>query len=177
MPGKSGLDFCHDVHRYSDLPIIMLTAVNDEKTVVKAIHEFAEDYVSKPFRPKELAARVVRVLKRRGDHSYAAVRVVVIDENLSIDFANCRATLGDDLVNLTAMETKILYILVRRAGRAVPTSYLLQRLWPDGDIFEDALRVHVHRLRQKIERDPANPSFLHTERGVGYTFTTPVSIN
>lgn len=175
MPGRDGLELCREVHRYSDLPIIMLTAVDDEKTAVRAIQDFAEDYVTKPFRPLELAARVSRVLNRIGDFSYAAARELVIDDELTLDFAECRATLRGDLVPLTATETKILHILVRRAGRAVPTSYMLRRLWPGGDVFEDTLRVHVHRLRHKIEPEPSHPTYLLTERGVGYCFRPPAS--
>lgn len=173
MPGRSGLEFCREVHRYSDLPIIMLTAVDDESTTVVAIRDFAEDYVTKPFRPRELAARATRVIRRMSDFSYAAARELVVDDDLSIDFANCRATLDGDRVRLTTTEAKILHILVRGAGKPVRTSYLLRRLWPEGNVFEDSLRVHVHRLRRKIEPEPRRPVYLLTERGVGYSFRVP----
>ena len=170
MPGRNGIELCQEIHRFSDLPIIMLTAVDDENTVVETIQQFAEDYVTKPFRPAELAARAIRVHSRRGDESYGAGRELRIDEDLSVDFTRCLARRDGEEVHLTATETKILYILVRRAGRPVTTSYLLGRLWPQGDVFEDTLRVHVHRLRQKLEPDSSEPIYLRTERGVGYSF-------
>lgn len=170
MPGRSGIELCQEIHRYSDLPIIMLTAVDDEETVVEAIQQFAEDYVTKPFRPAELAARALRVHSRRSDEGYGAGRELRIDDDLSVDFTQCLAIRDGEEVHLTATETKILYILVRRAGRPVTTSYLLDRIWPQGDVFEDTLRVHMHRLRQKLEPDSSSPIYLHTERGVGYSF-------
>jgi DNA-binding response OmpR family regulator len=168
LPGRSGLELCREIHGYSDLPVIMLTALDDERTAVDSIRSFAEDYVTKPFRPRELAARAARVLRRRDDFSYAGAGEVVLDALLSIDLADRRATLRGERVPLTATETKILDILVRRRGRPVRTAYLLHRLWPQGNVFEDTLRVHVHRLRRKIEPEPGQPAYLLTERGVGY---------
>jgi len=171
MPGISGLELCQSIHTYADLPIIMLTAVNEEETVVRSIKSFAEDYINKPFRPRELVARVQRVLRRVGDLSYGAGLLTEVDDHLSIDFAHQRAILDGQEVCLTATETKLLYVLVRSTGRFVTTAFILRRLWPMEERFEDALRVHVHRLRRKIEPDPREPRYIVTERGVGYCFT------
>jgi len=170
MPGMDGLEFCRRVQKFSDLPVILLTSVDDEDTVVHSIEELAEDYITKPFNPRELAARVKRVLRRFGDFSYALAPKTVIDDQLAVDFAHQSAEVAKGTVDLTPTETKLLYILIRSAHRPVSTQYLLSRLWPMEEVFEDALRVHIHRLRHKIEPNPSNPRYLVTQRGVGYAF-------
>ncbi len=170
MPGASGLDFCREVQRFSDLPVILLTAVHDDEVVVRSIEELAEDYVKKPFNPRELSARVKRVLRRIGDFAFAAAPVTRIDPGLAIDFAHQTALVEDRTVPLTPIESKLLHILTRSARRTVRTDYLLRRVWPLEEVFEDTLRVHIHRLRQKIEPVPAEPKYLLTQRGAGYSF-------
>ena len=174
MPGMSGLDFSREVQRFSDLPVILLTAVHDDEIVVRSIEELAEDYVKKPFNPRELSARVKRVLRRIGDFAFASAPITHIDPSLSIDFAHQTALVSDRLVPLTPIESKLLHILTRSARRTVRTDYLLRRVWPLEEVFEDTLRVHIHRLRQKIEPVPAEPKYLLTQRGMGYSFL-PVS--
>jgi DNA-binding response OmpR family regulator len=168
MPGIDGFELCRIVHRYSDLPIIMLTAVDEEETVIHGIEHFAEDYIIKPFSPRELVARVKRVLRRVGNFSYTLGPIVHVDEQLSLDFAHQQATVRGQSVSLTPTETKLMYILMRNAGRIVTTGFLLRRLWPTEEVFEDTLRVHVHNLRRKIEADPKRPYYIVTERTLGY---------
>lgn len=170
MPGMSGFDFCQTVQQYTDLPVIMLTAIDEEETVIRGIQHFAEDYVTKPFSPRELVARVERVLRRIGDYGYALKPVITVDEQLAVDFTHQRVTVDGQSRDLTPTETKILYILMRNAGRTVTTDFLLRRLWPFEEVFEDTLRVHVHRLRQKVEPAPSQPRYVITERGLGYSF-------
>lgn len=170
MPGTDGLELARKVQKYSDLPVIMLTAVNEEDTVVKAIEEVAEDYVTKPFVPKVLAARVKRVMRRMGDFAFRLDALTVIDDRLAINFADKKALIDEKPVPLTPTETKLLHILIRSARRTVSTDYLLGRLWPLDEVFEDTLRVHVHRLRQKIEPHSSSPQYLITQRGIGYSF-------
>ena len=170
LPGIDGIEWARKIQKYSDLPVIMLTAVNEEGTVVRAIEEVAEDYVTKPFTPKVLAARVKRVIRRMGDFAFRLEALTVIDDRLAINFADKSALIDDKSVNLTPTETKLLHILIRSARRTVTTDYLLGRLWPLDEVFEDTLRVHVHRLRQKIEPDAASPRYLITQRGIGYSF-------
>jgi DNA-binding response OmpR family regulator len=170
MPGLNGFEFCEAVQEFSDLPVIMLTAVDDEDTVIRGIERFAEDYIIKPFSPRELLARVQRVLRRIGDFAYTIEPVTQVDGRLGVDFAHQRAVVDGQSVDLTPTETKILYILMRNAGRTVTTDFLLRRLWPLEEVFEDTLRVHVHRLRQKIEGNPRQPRYVVTERGLGYRF-------
>ena len=170
MPGTDGIELARKLQKFSDLPVIMLTAIDEETTVVKTIEEVAEDYVTKPFKPKELAARVKRVIRRMGDFAFRLESLTVIDDRLAVDFAAKKALIDEKPVSLTPTETKILHILIRSARRTVTTEYLLARLWPLDEVFEDTLRVHVHRLRQKIEPNASKPHYLITQRGVGYSF-------
>lgn len=170
MPGMDGFEFCRTVQKFTDLPVILLTAVDEEETVVRGIEQFAEDYVTKPFSPRELVVRVQRVLRRIGDFGYALDPVIKVDEHLSVDLAHQQAIVDGQLVSLTPTETKLLYILMRNASRPVTTDFLLRRLWPFEEVFEDTLRVHIHRLRQKVELSPSRPRYVITERGLGYSF-------
>lgn len=170
MPEMDGFELCEALQQFSDLPVIMLTAVDEEETVIHGIEHFAEDYITKPFSPRELLARVQRVLRRIGDFAYTIGAVMQVDDRLAVDIAHQQAIVEGQPVDLTPTETKLLYILMRNAGRTVTIDFLLRRLWPMEEMFEDTLRVHVHRLRQKIEVDPRNPSHIITERGTGYKF-------
>ncbi len=170
MPGMNGFQFCETVQEFSDLPVVLLTAVDDEETIIRGIERFAEDYVVKPFSPRELLARVQRVLRRIGDFAYTLDPVTRVDDRLGVDFAHQQAIVEGQRIDLTPTETKLLYILMRNADRTVTTDFLLRRLWPLEEVFEDTLRVHVHRLRQKIETDPRKPRYVVTERGLGYRF-------
>ncbi len=170
MPGMSGLELCRRIHEFIDLPIIMVTAVDEPKTVVDAIERFAEDYLTKPVNEKELVARVRRLLRRIGDFSYTLEPRVRVDERLEIEFARQQAILDGQAVALTPTETKLLYILMRNAGRTVRTDFMLRRLWPLEEVFEDSLRSHIYRLRQKIELSPKRPRYVVTQRGLGYRF-------
>lgn len=170
MPIMSGFEFCHAVREFSDMPIIMLTAANTEETIIRGLEQYAEDYIIKPFNPSELVARVKRVLRRVDDYSYTNESTTRIDDNLMVDFPKREALVNGNPVSLTPTESKLLYILVRNAGRIVTTEFLLNRIWPMQDAQEDRLHVHVHRLRRKIETNPNEPSYIVAERGTGYRF-------
>jgi len=144
--------------------------VADEPTVVNALDTVAEDYVLKPFRPAELVARARRVLRRIGNFSFTLAAETPVDDRLAVDFVRQVAKVEGNSVPLTPTETKILHILMRSSPRTVDTGYLLRRVWPMEEVFEDTLRVHVHRVRQKIEPDPAKPRYVLTHRGQGYSF-------
>lgn len=171
-PGMSGFEFCHTIHQYSDLPVIMLTAVNEEQTILEGLEEHAEDYIIKPFSGGELVARVRRLLQRVGDFPFALAAVMRVDDRLQINFPQREAIVDGDPVSLTPTETKLLYILMRSAGQTVTTEFILRRLWPGETAFEDRLHVHLHRLRRKIEDsdDNAQPRYIVSERGTGYVF-------
>lgn len=170
MPGMDGFELCQALQQYADLPIVFLTAIDEEETVVKGIEQYAEDYITKPFSPRELVSRVRRILSRVQNFAYALEQLVQIDERLRVNFTNRELLVEDEPISLTPIETKLLYILIQNAGQIVLTDFLLQRLWPREDVFADTLRVHVHRLRHKIEQTPSDPKYILTERGKGYSF-------
>ncbi len=170
MPGMDGFEFCQRVQSFSDVPVILLTAVDQEETVIRGIEHFAEDYVTKPFSPRELVARVQRVLRRMGDYNYTLAPIVEVDKMLSVDFVHQHVIIKGEEVALTPTETKLLYILLRNAGHTVTNDFLLRRIWPLDEVFEDTLRVHIHRLRGKL-RKPTGKSYIETKRGIGYAFS------
>ncbi|HRJ43215.1 MAG: response regulator transcription factor [Caldilineaceae bacterium] len=170
MPEMDGFEFCRTVQQYADLPVILLTAMDQEEMVIQGIEHFAEDYVTKPFSPRELVARVGRVLRRMGDFAYTLDPIAKVDQRLSVDFVHQQVILNGETISLTPTETKILFILMRNAGRTVTNDFLLRRIWPLDEIFEDTLRVHIHRLRQKIEAKGGEARYIATERGIGYRF-------
>lgn len=173
MPfGMDGLEFCSQVHTFSDLPIIMLTAVENESTIIQAIETCAEDYVTKPFTPGELIARVRRILRRTGTFPFPLMTLTRIDANLSIDFAGSQAVVSGRPVSLTPTETKLLYLFIRSAGKPLNTDYLLRRLWPHDTSHYERLRVYVHRLRSKLKSGSEQPKYIRSVRGVGYVFET-----
>lgn len=173
MPGMSGLELCRELLKVSDLPIIMLSAVDEGAVIVNTIENVAEDYLTKPFNPDELAARARRVLRRLGDFAFAAGPQIDIDDHLALRLPHREAVVDGLPVPLTPTESKILHILLRNSPRTVRSDYLLQRAWPLEEVYQDTLRVHIHRLRQKIEPDPASPRYLLTHRGLGYSFQRP----
>ncbi|MBX3002296.1 MAG: response regulator transcription factor [Caldilineaceae bacterium] len=173
MPGMDGFELCQRIQTFSDLPVILLTAMNQEETVIRGIEHFAEDYITKPFSPNELVVRVRRVLRRIADFGYTGQLVTHVDEHLSIDFVHKRAFLDGTEIPLTPIETKILFILMQNAGHIVTHDFLLKRIWPQDEIYEDTLRTHIHRLRSKIERNLSAPHYVLTARGIGYTFFIP----
>ncbi|MCB9127778.1 MAG: response regulator transcription factor [Ardenticatenales bacterium] len=175
MPGMDGFELAEEVQGYSDLPIIFLTAVDDESAIVQGLELYAEDYITKPFSPRELIARVGRVLRRIGDFGYRLGALTRIDDHLTVDFAHQQISVGGEWVSMGPKEVKLLYILMRNAGRTVTSNFLLRRLWPMEEVFEDTLRVHVHRLRRKIEPQSGEHYYIQTERGVGYRFINPPS--
>ncbi|MEM7115882.1 MAG: response regulator transcription factor [Chloroflexota bacterium] len=175
-PGMSGFEFCRSVHQYSDIPIIMLTAVNEEATVVEGLEQHAEDYIVKPFNPGELVARVRRVLRRMGDFAYTLAPETRVDQRLTIDFPNRKAIVHGKKISLTPTETKLLYILMRNAGHTVTTEFILRRLWPLEPAYEDRLHVHMHRLRRKIEdKKDKSVRYIVSERGAGYIFQSAMN--
>jgi DNA-binding response OmpR family regulator len=150
----------------------MLTGVDSEDTIVEGINSYAEDYITKPFNPRELAARVRRVLRRFGDvQATNSSAEVVVDDNLKINFGQHWAEVRGARQELTPTESKLLHMLIRHAGQVLTTDSLLARVWsPDEEVYVEGLRVHIRRLREKIEPDPGKPTYILTERGVGYRF-------
>jgi len=172
LPETSGVELARSLKAYSDVPIVMLTAVSDSKTIVSTLNEFAEDYVTKPVLLPVLVARVRRVLARIRDSDCVKGPSIRIDHRLVVELARHRVIVDGREESLTPTESKLLHILLRDSGRTVRSEFLLRRLWPLEEVFEDTLRVHVYRLRKKIEEDPRNPTYIATVRGDGYCFTS-----
>ena len=167
MPKMTGIELGQEIKTFSDLPIMMLTANNEPETVASAIEQFAEDYIIKPAAPKELRARVARILNRYGRFAYRLGPWTNIDEQLKVDFVSRRVMKAGTIISLTPRETKLLWILMNNAGQIVTNEILLQRLAHD-PIPLDHLWGYVYRLRKKI--DSPQTSYIQTIRGKGYQF-------
>ncbi|MEP7287109.1 MAG: response regulator transcription factor [Chloroflexota bacterium] len=175
LPGMDGFALSERIKRMGDVPIIVLSGNDKEEAKIQGIQQFADDYITKPFNPKEVVARIERILSRITDYSYAQGRVVTIDEHLSIDFANNRVVMEGREITLTPIETNLLMILLRNKGQVVSPNTLIARVWPNEEVYEDRLRVHMHRLRRKLHgaAETDQQQYIYTERGVGYSFHVP----
>lgn len=165
LPGKSGIDICREIRAESGVPIIMLTAKSDTVDVVLGLESGADDYVPKPFKPRELIARV-RARLRRNDN--AAPGIVEIGD-LEIDVTGHRVTRDGEMIPLTPLEFDVLVTLARAPGQVFTREVLLEDVWGYRHAADTRLvNVHIQRLRAKVERDPENPQIVLTIRGVGY---------
>ncbi len=170
LPTMHGFDVAERVKKMGDVPIIILTADNEEESVVRGISEYAEDYVIKPLKPREVAARVKRVLSRISDYSYAAEPTMRVTDKFLIDFVNSALIIDGIRISLTPIETRLLSVLVKNSGHIVSTEQLFNRVWPNDVAYEETLRVHMARLRRKMG---PYAGCIRTERGVGYIFECP----
>jgi two-component system KDP operon response regulator KdpE len=171
LPDGSGVDVCSDVRGWSGLPIVVLSAVGDEREKVRALDAGADDYITKPFGGDELLARLRAVLRRSADEN--AEPQLAVGE-LKIDFAARTVSRGSGEVHLTRLEFDLLAALARNLGKLVTHRQLLREVWGPG--YEEEthyLRVHVAHIRAKIEPEPANHRYLITEPGVGYRLRGP----
>jgi DNA-binding response OmpR family regulator len=171
LPTTHGFELSGRIKSMADVPIVFITATSDTETVVQGLRNYAEDFIVKPFELRELEARIQVVLARMPSLDYANSPIIPIDDNLSIDFAHNRIVLNNTATSLTPTESKLLSILIRRAGEVVENRQLIARAWPSEEVYEDTLRVHMHRLRRKLETDSHHPHYIRTERGTGYMFT------
>lgn len=173
LPSMHGFVLSERIKRMGDVPIIIITGDDSLEAVVYGLKKYAEDYITKPFNVEEVAARVQRVLSRFADYSYAQAPVMVIDKHLSIDFPRSRIMLDGQPAPLTPIETNLLYILVRNQGHIVSPEMLMARVWPNDEVYPETLRVHMHRLRRKLQTGSSKRQYIRTERGVGYSFSVP----
>jgi two-component system response regulator RegX3 len=170
LPGLSGTEVCRQLRSRSSVPIIMLTAKDTEVDKVVGLELGADDYVTKPYSKAELIARIRAVLRRQGESSSMQEGVITAGP-VRIDVERHQVNINDELVSLPLKEFELLEFLVRNSGRVLTRSQLIDRVW-GSDYFGDTktLDVHVKRLRAKIEKDPANPVYIQTIRGLGYKF-------
>lgn len=175
MPGMDGFELCRRVKHIADLPIIVLSAVDASEAKVSALELYAEDYVTKPFDPDELVARIQRVLRRA---PAGRTQISLDGGEVEVDLATRRVTTPTGTHQLTPTEARLLQVLAASVDRIVPTDELLDRVWTDADGADPSyLWVTVRRLRRKLEADPDRPRYLLTERGIGYRLAsgTPVA--
>jgi len=174
MPGKNGFEVLSEIRRISDVPVIMLTARSEEIDQVRGLEAGADDYVVKPFSHLALLARVKAVLRRAELPPPVRALPDFIAGDLAINFQNHQVMLKGEPVKLTPVEYKLLYHLVRNAGRLMPHQALLDRVWgAEYGATPDYLKVFISRLRAKIEPDASVPRFIENERGLGYRFVRP----
>ena len=169
LPGTGGLELCRWIRGSSDLPVIMLTARGEEADRIVGLELGADDYVTKPFSPRELTARVRSVLRRAGASAEPAD--VIRFDDVVVDSASRVVTKGGADVTLTAREFDLLWFLGSNPRRVFSRNQIMDRVWGHSPALDSGtVTVHVRRLREKLEPDPANPTRIHTVWGVGYRF-------
>lgn len=167
LPDGSGYDICKTVKEQGDYPVIFLTAYDDEANVVMGFDFGADDYISKPFRLKELLARIKSVLRR---YSKETADGIINIQNIRVNTNEARVFKNDEEVILTAMEYRLLLTMLNNRGIVLTRNRLLEDIWDvEGDFVNDnTLTVYIKRLRNKIEDNPAEPKIIKTVRGMGY---------
>ena len=173
MPGLDGYETLQILREISQVPVIMLTAKGEEEDRIRGLELGADDYVTKPFSPRELMSRVKAVLRRTEGSSSggSGEDIIQVDDRLKLDFGKREVWVDGELIKLRPTEYRLLYHLVQNAGWVMTYDQLLTKVW--GYEYRDEthyVRLYINYLRQKIEKDPSNPEYILTERGVGYRF-------
>jgi len=171
MPDIDGFEVLQLIRETSQVPVIMLTAKGEEDDRVRGLELGADDYITKPFSPREMVSRVKAVLRRTDQSAATEDGLIEVDEHLKIDFGRREVWLDGELIKLRPTEYRLLYHLVQNAGWVLTYDQILAKVW--GYEYRDEphyVRLYVNYLRQKLEKDPANPKYILTERGVGYRF-------
>ena len=171
MPGLDGFETLSRLRDFSAVPVIILTAKDEEDDRIKGLELGADDYIGKPFSHRELVSRIRAVMRRHYVTPTVAISTTKIDERLTVDFDRREVLVNGERISLRPTEYRLLYHLVQNAGFVMPHETLLAKVW--GPEYRDEshyLRLYVTYLRQKIEQDPSNPKYILTERGVGYRF-------
>ena len=171
LPDMDGFEVLETIREITTVPVIMLTAKGEEDDRVRGLKNGADDYVVKPFSPRELVSRIEAVLRRTEGATGSMHGLLEIDKRLMIDFDRREIRLEGKLVKLRPTEYRLLFHLVQNAGWVVTHEQLLQNVWgPEYHAEPHYVRLYVNYLRQKLEKDPADPKYILTERGVGYRF-------
>jgi DNA-binding response OmpR family regulator len=171
MPDLDGFEVLKRIRDQSSVPVIMLTAKGEEDDRVHGLELGADDYITKPFSPRELVSRVRAVLRRTETESNVTSGIIEVDDRLKLDFNRREIWINDQIVQLRPTEYRLLYHLVQNAGWVITHEQLLTKVW--GYEYRDEphyVRLYINYLRKKLEEDPANPKYILTERGVGYRF-------
>jgi two-component system KDP operon response regulator KdpE len=171
MPDMDGFTTLKRLREVSNVPVIMLTVRNEESDRIRGLEIGADDYLAKPFSSRELLTRVKALLRRTYMPARPQKTRIVVDDDLTIDFARHEVLVRGSKVSMRPTEYRLLYHLVTNAGRLMTHQALLSKVW--GAEYRDEgqyLRLYINYLRQKLERDPAHPRYIFTERGMGYRF-------
>lgn len=171
MPDIDGFKVLEKIREVSTIPVIMLTAKGEEDDRVRGLELGADDYITKPFSPRELVSRIKAVLRRTKTFQEDQEEVIEVDDRLTIDFSRREVWVEGEKVDLRPTEYRLLYHLVQNAGWVNTHEQLLTKVW--GFEYQDEphyVRLYVNYLRKKLEEDPSNPQYILTERGVGYRF-------
>lgn len=175
LPEIDGWEVCRRLRSFSDVPVLMLTAREEEIDRVLGLTLGADDYVVKPFSPRELLERV-KAIMRRARPAQAEKSKILSQAGLVLDAEKLKVTLHGKALSLTSFEYKLLYTLMRSPGRVFSRSELLDKFYQHGEVVVDrVIDVHIGKLRQKIEQDPAEPQYIETVRGFGYRFSENVT--
>ena len=168
LPDGSGYDLCELVKKQQDIPVIFLTAVDDEVNVVMGLDMGADDYITKPFRIRELISRIKSVLRRY--HRQSPSKKTIEIQNVQINISEGKVYKDNKEVLLTALEYRLFLIFANHIGQVLTRDQLLDRIWDVGGDFvnDNTLTVYIKRLREKLEDDPQNPTLIKTIRGLGY---------
>lgn len=178
LPKIDGWDVCRELRRRSDVPVLMLTARGEEIDRVSGLTMGADDYMVKPFSPRELTARVKAILRRTGQTpSRGRDKDMLVHKDMVMDLTKRRLMIDRRQVPLTPHEYALLKALMSSPGKAFTRDELLDRIYPAGDatVIDRVVDVHIGKLRQKIEKDPSHPRHILTARGIGYRFVDSVS--
>lgn len=173
MPDMNGYTVCQHIREFSEVPIIMVTAMGDDKQKVEGLDTGADDYVTKPFSASELAARVRAILRRTGSQERQSNSLFRF-KDLVIDYASNRVSIQDQELILTSTEYRLLSYISQNAGRVVTPDQLLNKVW--GEEYLGAphlLQVNIARLRKKLGDDARNPTYILTRPGIGYIMSKP----
>lgn len=171
MPDIDGFEVLKMIREMHTVPVIMLTAKGEEEDRIRGLESGADDYITKPFSPRELVSRVRAVLRRTETTAGSTHGLIEVDDRLKIDFDRREVWVDGELVQLRPTEYRLLYHLVQNAGWVITHDQLLAKVW--GYEYRDEphyVRLYINYLRKKIEKDPSNPQYILTERGVGYRF-------
>ncbi len=176
LPGLDGLEVCRELRKEKDTPIIVITARDSDVDKVVGLELGADDYITKPFNPRELLARVKAVLRRTARGRNDIEREILKVGELLMDRARHEVWLADRQIPLSPIEFRLLESLMERPGRALSRNYLISRVW-EGDFYgtPKVLDVHIRKLREKLEENPSKPRWIVTVRGVGYRLEAPGS--
>ena len=171
MPDINGFEVLKKIREVNNVPVIMLTAKGEEDDRIQGLELGADDYITKPFSPRELVSRIRAVLRRTKSFKEDQVDQIIVDDRLTIDFSRREVWVEGKKVDLRPTEYRLLYHLVQNAGWVNTHEQLLSKVW--GFEYQDEphyVRLYVNYLRKKLEEDPSNPKYILTERGVGYRF-------